>query len=102
MEQNGYAVLEAPNGQEALKIYDRHEGPIHLLLTDLVMPGLNGRELADRLASGPRRLKVLFMSGYAENSLVPEAAPGGEVVYLQKPFEAHLLTRKVRELLDAA
>jgi two-component system, cell cycle sensor histidine kinase and response regulator CckA len=99
----GYKVLEARNGAGALEISDEYEGPIHLLLTDLVMPGMNGQELADRLASGRPQLRVLFMSGYAENSLAggPELAKAGRG-YLQKPFEAQFLARKVRELLKPA
>jgi two-component system, cell cycle sensor histidine kinase and response regulator CckA len=99
----GYRVMEARDGREALEISAKHEGPIHLLLTDLVMPGMSGQELADRLASGQQHLKVLFMSGYAENSLAGghELAKPGRG-YIQKPFEAQSLAAKVRELLKPA
>jgi two-component system cell cycle sensor histidine kinase/response regulator CckA len=101
LKSSGYTVLEARNGKEALHIYEQHPGPIHLMLTDLVMPDLNGRELANQLASRHPEMKVIFMSGYADNGIMDKnlSAPG--VVYIQKPFEAHVLTRKVRELLDA-
>jgi two-component system, cell cycle sensor histidine kinase and response regulator CckA len=96
----GYKVLEARDGPEALEIAAKYEDPIQLLLTDLVMPGMSGQELADHLASGRRQLKVLFMSGYAENSLAGghELAKPGRG-YIQKPFEARSLAGKVRELL---
>jgi two-component system cell cycle sensor histidine kinase/response regulator CckA len=101
LESHGYSVLEAKDGREALRLQEEHPGPIHLVLTDLVMPGFGGQELAGRLAARCPNLKVLFMSGYAESGILDkELAVRGEV-YLQKPFEAHALIRKVRELLDA-
>jgi two-component system, cell cycle sensor histidine kinase and response regulator CckA len=102
LQSHGYVVLEAGNGHEALQVQAQHQGPIHLVLTDLVMPGLGGQELANRLTSRCPAIKVLFMSGYAEDGIMDKnlAAPG--LVYIQKPFEAYALTRKVREFLDAS
>ncbi len=101
LQSHGYTVLEARDGNEALQIYERHEGHIHLMLTDLVMPGLGGLELAHRLASRYPGMRVLFMSGYADNGIMDKDMQDQGLVYLQKPFEAHALTRKVREALDA-
>src|SRR5206468_4970452 len=64
LERYGYAVLEAPNGDTALRLAAKHQGPIHLLLTDVVMPGLSGRQLAEQLAQLRREMKVLYVSGY--------------------------------------
>jgi two-component system cell cycle sensor histidine kinase/response regulator CckA len=101
LESHGYRVLEAKDGQDALRLQTKTPGPIHLMLTDLVMPGCGGQELARRLTARCPDLKVLFMSGYAESGLLDkELADRGEV-YLQKPFEALALIKKVRELLDA-
>jgi two-component system cell cycle sensor histidine kinase/response regulator CckA len=101
LESHGYSVLEAKDGQEALRLQEEHPSPIHLMLTDLVMPGFGGQELASRLAARCPSLKVLFMSGYAESGILDKELASRGDVYLQKPFEAHALVRKVRELLDA-
>ncbi len=102
LQSHGYTVLEARNGNEALQILKQQRGPIDLMLTDLVMPGLNGRELASRLTSRYPEMKVLFMSGYADNGVMDKNMAGPGLVYIQKPFEAHALARKVRELLDSS
>jgi CheY-like chemotaxis protein len=99
LQLQGYTVLEARDATEALRISEGHEGPIHLLLTDVVMPGMNGRELAKRLTSARSNVRVLLMSGYSD----PIAAHGTPVPgasFLQKPFTPEGLTRKVREALD--
>ncbi len=101
LQRSGYTVLEARDASEALKICEQHQDPIHLLLTDLVMPGMNGRELAKRLSSWRPELKVLFMSGYAEDVFLNQGKFGQALSYIQKPFQVNALTRKVRELLDA-
>jgi CheY-like chemotaxis protein len=100
LEQNGYTVLEASHGAQALETSERHPGPIHLFLTDVVMPEMSGRELVQRLAILRPASKVLFMSGYTANAVVHRGALESETEFLQKPFTAATLTRKVRDLLD--
>jgi two-component system cell cycle sensor histidine kinase/response regulator CckA len=92
----GYRVLEARNGQEGLSIALEYSGPIHLLVTDVIMPYMNGRQLADRLAALRPEMKVLFMSGYTDQTLEFEA----DRSFLQKPFMPSGLANKVREVLD--
>ena len=100
LRRSGYQVLEARDGAEALQISQDFQGTIHLVLTDLVMPGLNGRQLVLRLASLRPGIKVVFMSGYTEEGIIDQEAFGTGVVFIQKPFEAHVLTRKIWELLN--
>jgi CheY-like chemotaxis protein len=99
LEIRGYTVLEATNGEEALQIAHSHPGPVHLLLTDVVMPGINGRELWRRLSWRPE-MKVLYMSGYPENAIIQDGTLEEGVMYLQKPFTLNALTHKVREVLN--
>ncbi len=99
LEQQGYTVLEARFNSEALLIARRHEGPIHLMVADVMMPGINGRELADMLTSPRPHMKVLYISGYPleivrEKLLDPDLAN-----FLQKPFPIEALVNKMRELL---
>jgi CheY-like chemotaxis protein len=101
LEDSGYQVLDAKDGAEALQIAGRHQGPIHLLLTDVVMPGMSGRELAERLASRRPEMKVLFVSGYTDDAIVHYGISNRDTSFLQKPFSLDALTRKVRELLEA-
>jgi two-component system, cell cycle sensor histidine kinase and response regulator CckA len=100
LEQNGYTVLEASHGAQALETSEGHPGPIHLFLTDVVMPEMSGRELVQRLAILRPASKVLFMSGYTANAVVHRGALESETEFLQKPFTAATLTRKVRDILD--
>ena len=98
LAQCGYTVLEATRGSEAVEIARGHTGPIHLLVTDVVMPQLSGHETAERVRETHPGLKTLFVSGY------PEGARGrtdGPCAFLQKPFSVRTFTRKVREVLDA-
>ena len=101
LEKNGYTVLEARHGVEALLISDRHNGPIHLLLTDVIMPQLNGRDLAQRLTSLRPDAKVLYMSGYTTKDLISHGMLDPGVAFLQKPFTPDGLALKVRQILDA-
>jgi hypothetical protein len=101
LERQGYTVLEASNGEDALHLAERHHGVIDLVLTDVVMPRLGGRELAERLLSVRPDTHVLYMSGYTDDSVVRHGILEGGVAYLQKPFSPEGLALKVREVLDA-
>jgi two-component system cell cycle sensor histidine kinase/response regulator CckA len=96
----GYRVLDASNGDDALVISEKHDGPIHLILVDVVMPGMSGSELAKRLASLRPQTKILYMSGYTDNAIIHHGVLVQGVNYIQKPFTIEGLTRKVREVLD--
>jgi CheY-like chemotaxis protein len=102
LTSNGYTVLEASRGDEALSICDQHKGPIHLMVTDVIMPQMSGRELATRLASLRPDMKVLFMSGYTNEGIVHQGVLERDTAFLQKPFTPNSLARKVREVLDAS
>ena len=97
---SGYQVLEAPNGAAALEVAGRHEGTIHLLLTDMVMPEMSGRELADTLMRLRPDMKVLYMSGYTNEAMIHHGFLIAGGVFLQKPFTSGVLARKVREALE--
>ncbi len=100
LERHGYTVLEAPSAEAALDIVARYSGTIHLLLTDVVMPGLNGRELANRLAGLRPDAKVIFMSGYTDDAVTRHGVLEPGSAYVQKPFTPDAIARKVREVLD--
>jgi two-component system cell cycle sensor histidine kinase/response regulator CckA len=100
LERQGYTVLDAPDGEAALKVAAAHQGTIHLLLTDVVMPGLSGRHLAARLTQLVPGVKVLYMSGYTDDAIVHHGILQPGIAYLQKPFTPDALTRKVRAVLD--
>ena len=101
LERHGYTVLEAPNGEAALYLATKHHGPIHLLLTDVVMPGLGGRQLADQLRALRPELKVLYASGYTDDAVVRHGVLKPGIAYLQKPLTPEALARKVREVLNS-
>ncbi|HVO34409.1 MAG TPA: PAS domain-containing protein [Gemmatimonadales bacterium] len=98
--RRGYSVLEAPDAEKALEVSARFDGHIALLLTDVVMPGLSGRALADRLAPLRPDTKVLYMSGYTDAAIVEHGVLAPGLNYLQKPFTPDVLAQKVREVLD--
>jgi PAS domain S-box-containing protein len=100
LHNSGYTVLEAYDGQRALELAQQHPTPIHLLITDLVMPRMSGRQLADRLRILRPNMCVLFMSGYTEEAVAHHRVQELKVAFLQKPFDPHSLAQKVRELLD--
>jgi CheY-like chemotaxis protein len=101
LRQEGYTVLEARNGREALLLSKDYAGEIHLVLTDLVMPEMNGSELSGRIRVERKGVKLLFMSGYMGES-APGVLPGEGIPFLQKPFSMDSLARKVREVLNTA
>ena len=101
LEKQGYKVIEAADGAVAMQIAVAHEGVIHLLLTDVIMPGMNGRELAQRISEIRPNVKVLYMSGYTENVVGRNGTLDADVRLLQKPFNLRDLKAKVREVLDA-
>jgi CheY-like chemotaxis protein len=96
----GYSILEALNPQDAERLAGSHRGEIHLLLTDVVMPGISGRELAKRLTARHPHLRVLYMSGYTYNVIAEDGTLEEGISFLQKPFTPQALTQKVRETLD--
>ena len=97
----GYQVLEAHNGGEALTVLERHDGPVHLLLSDIVMPVMGGSELAARLRGVRPETRVLFISGFSERALSAYGDQESGFSFLQKPFMPESLARKVRDVLDA-
>jgi PAS domain S-box-containing protein len=100
LRRQGYQLLEARNAGEALIASEQHKGPIHLLVTDVVMPQLSGPELAKRLAAARPEMKLLCMSGYTDDAIVRHGILEARIAYLQKPITPDTLARKVREVLD--
>ena len=99
LESRGYRVLEAPNGQDALALAANHPDPIHLVITDVVMPGLSGHELIQQLLPARPAIKVLYLSGYAQDAFASPLTAEAQKTFLQKPFTLQSLSRKVREIL---
>jgi PAS domain S-box-containing protein len=100
LENQGYSVIDAPDGSTAIQISQAHKGPIHLLLTDVIMPGMNGRELANKVSPTRPEMRVLYMSGYTENHIGHNGTLDEGITLLQKPFTLPALKAKVREMLD--
>jgi PAS domain S-box-containing protein len=100
LKRQGYTLLQARNGQEALQLAASHPGPIHLLLTDVIMPGISGVTLAEQLAHTRSDSKVLFMSGYTDEKIEHHGVLEPGVAFLQKPFSPMELARRVRVVLD--
>ena len=101
LERAGYTVLEAPNGKTALEIARKKSNHIHLLITDVVMPEMSGRQLTERFATIRPAAKILYMSGYTDDAIVRHGVVSAGIDYLQKPFSSEALLRKVREVLDS-
>lgn len=102
LRDSGYHVLEAKHGHEAMILGRQHSGRIHLMLTDVVMPQMSGRELAEQLTPLRRDMKVLYMSGYTDDAIVHHGVLDEGTAFIGKPFTPSALARKVREILDAA
>jgi CheY-like chemotaxis protein len=97
----GYNVLEAKNGKEAIKMSAQNKGTIHLLLTDLVMPGMSGNEVVKHLAAERPEMKAIYMSGYTDDIISLHGILNQETNFLQKPFSPRALAQMIREMLDS-
>ncbi len=99
LTRGGYTILEASNGEDALRVSRDYCGPIDLMVSDVVMPQMSGPNLAERLAAERPRMKVLFISGYAENTILRHGKIQASACLLQKPFGLDTLAAKIRQLL---
>jgi CheY-like chemotaxis protein len=97
---NGYNVLEASGGKAALEVCRSYDGPIHMLLTDLIMPGISGTELRSSVVKQFPEIKVLFMSGYTDDAVTLRGVLTSDIEYIEKPFTPDGLSRKVREVFE--
>ena len=102
LQHEGYQTLSAGTGEEALLLLERGDAPVDLVLTDVVMPGMSGRELVDRIGTSHGAIKFLYTSGYTDDAIVHHGMLDEGVHFISKPYTAAALTRKVREVLDAA
>ncbi len=100
LRKQGYKVLEATRGDDALAVFDKLKGSVDLVITDVVMPGMSGRKLAELLVPLHPEMKVLYMSGYTDNAIVHHGVLEKGVNFILKPFTIEALARKVREVLD--
>ncbi len=100
LQMNGYKVLEASDGKAAMRVVAQHQGPIHLLVTDVVMPGMGGREVAEALQPRFPQMKVLYTSGYTDDAVVRHGILQAESSFLQKPYSPQVLAKKVRQVLE--
>ena len=100
LRSRGYRVLEANDGMEALLLVSQYRDAIDLLLTDIVMPQMGGRELAEHLRGQSPDLKVMFMSGYTDDEILKHGVVAARVEFLQKPFTPHALANRIRKVLD--
>jgi hypothetical protein len=100
LQESGYHVLEAKHGHEALHVAEQYNGPIHLMLSDVVMPQMSGRELAEQLSPIRSEMKVLYMSGYTDDAIVHHGVLDEGMAFIEKPFSPNGLARKLREVLN--
>jgi len=100
LEGYGYRVLTAPNGKDAMEVAEGHDGLIHLLLTDVVMPAMSGADLAEQMKTRVPGIKVIYMSGYTDSAIAHHGVLEEEIEFIQKPFTREGLAGKVREVLD--
>ena len=100
LKENGYKVVEASGGEEAIRLCRNHKGPIHLLITDVVMPKMSGKDVARRLQMVHPETKVLFMSGYTDEAIVHHGIVDSHIAFIQKPFSETALMQKIRDVLD--
>jgi len=100
LESLGYQVLQVSNAEDALNLAENTRAKIDLLFTDVIMPGMSGRELAEALRAHDPELKVLFQSGYTDDMVVRRGVLRSEVAFLQKPFTVDALAKKIRDRLD--
>jgi len=101
LKTQGYRVLAAGDAKEAISLSDAHNSPIHLMLTDVIMPGMNGPQLFTRICERRPEIKVVFMSGFSNGELTKTGTLPANIPYLGKPFSIAVLIRKIRETLDA-
>jgi CheY-like chemotaxis protein len=101
LQKQGYTLLEVQNGQEALQLVTQYPEPIHLVLTDMIMPGMNGKVLAEELLRRRPELKIIFMSGYANNIIAEPGDLNSQSAFVQKPFSAKTLVQKIQAALDS-
>ena len=101
LRANGYAVLAAADGVKALELSEGYSGRIDLLLTDMIMPGLNGKALYDKIKASRPDINVLFMSGYTNNLISSDLKPGSDLGFIQKPFTSDKLEFKLRSIFSA-
>jgi two-component system cell cycle sensor histidine kinase/response regulator CckA len=102
LRKEGYQVLEAQDGDEALLVWDRHQGPIDVVLTDVVMPHMSGMQLVERLRLLEPKVRVIYMSGYGSSLLYAGGKFDPDAVFLQKPFRPDELNKLVKELLESS
>src|SRR6266404_3970320 len=100
LEMNGYRVLSAANGHEACQLCEAYDGEIHLVITDVVMPQMSGRELAERVLKERPEILILYMSGYTDEAIVRHGVLDDSMTFLRKPFTPDSFTRKVSALLE--
>jgi two-component system cell cycle sensor histidine kinase/response regulator CckA len=100
LQSNGYKVLEARHGEDALSLAAEYAGPIDILLSDVLMPRMGGRQLAARLAEARPNLRVLFMSGYGDDGVLERGPEEPSAAFIGKPFSPQELARRVRQVLD--
>lgn len=101
LEEHGYHVLRANGGEEAMRLSGEHTAPIHLLLTDVVMPKMSGKDVADQMRVFHPETKVLFMSGYTDDAIVHHGIVDSHIAFIQKPFSDTGLALKIREVLES-